>query len=335
MQVRYYLCVVVPQADRGGLQTDKRGVGIAGVLTISGLMRRTGASRSAIHFYLREGLLPQPQKTAVNRSLYTEDHVTLLLKIATLKESGRSLSEIKAAMRDDVAKAAATEVDLAGQESERVRSAIVRAATEEFMQNGYRQTRVTTIIRKAGVTSQAFYAHFPSKGELLVESFRTFMQWNLAYVEPRLAQSPDLVERILGRLHADFRAHQLGSEVLALVQSDAGDGSDLAQHVERAWEPVVQHLTADFETLKRSGAAAPISLELLAYSMIGALHNASLRISWDDRYSREDLLGVHLWMNLAVAAALSGEVDIDSRFAGYRELIREIAARAPELPPAR
>lgn len=162
---------------------------IGQVLAISSLIRETGTSRSAIHFYLREGLLPQPQKTAVNRSPYAEDHVTLLNKIAKLKESGRSLAEIKTALSDDVAKATTTEVDLAGQENERVRQAILRVATEEFLQNGYRQTRVATIIRKAGVTSQVFYAQFPSKGKLLVESFRTFMEWNLAFVEPRLTQS--------------------------------------------------------------------------------------------------------------------------------------------------
>ena len=296
-------------------------------------MRRTGVSRSAIHFYLREGLLPQPQKTAVNRSLYTEDHIALLRKIAELKQCGRTLAEIKTAVRDDVDRAAATEVDLAGQESERVRQAILRVATEEFMRNGYRQTRVATIISRAGVTSQTFYAHFPSKGQLLVESFGTFMRWNLAFVEPKLSENADLGERILWRLHADARAHQLGSEVLSLVQSEPGESADLAKHVEQAWEQVVQRVIAELEGLRKPGSAAPVSLELIAYSLIGALHNATLRTGWDDKYDREDLVGAHLWLYLAVVAAMSGEIDIDKRFARYKDLIHEVAARQPESPP--
>jgi AcrR family transcriptional regulator/predicted DNA-binding transcriptional regulator AlpA len=306
---------------------------IAEVLTISGLMRRTGMSRSAIHFYLREGLLPQPQKTAVNRSLYTEDHIGLLHKIAELKASGHTLTEIKAAVRDDVARAAGADVDLAGQQNERVRQAILRVATEEFMRNGYRQTRVATIIRKAGVTSQAFYSQFPSKSQLLVESFRTFMEWNLAFFEPKLADRADVGERVLWRLHADFLANQLGSEVLSLVQSEPAEGTDLALHVEQAWEPVVRRVTAEWESMRRPGSPPPVSLELLAYSLIGALHNAALRTTWDDKYDRADLLGAHLWLYLALLAAMSGEVDIDSRLAQYKDLIREIAAREPESPP--
>ncbi len=294
----------------------------------------TGMSRSAIHFYLREGLLPKPQKTSVNRSLYREDHVVLLRRIAELKSQGRSLAEIRVELRDDVARADGADVDLAGQESERVRRAILRVATEEFMRNGYRQTLVATIIREAGVTSQTFYSHFPSKGQLLVESFRTFMEWNLAFVEPRLAESSDLGERVLWRLHADSRARQLGSEVLSLVQSEPIEGTDLARRVEQAWEQVVRQVIAEFESLRKPESPSPVSLELLAYSLIGALHNATLRTSWDDKYSREDLLGAHLWLYLALTAAMSGEIDIDTRFEGYKNLIGDIAGRPAESPPA-
>lgn len=314
--------------------TREGGAAIAEVFTISALMKRTGASRSSIHFYLREGLLPQPQKTAVNRALYTRDHVDLINRIIELKDSGRSLAEIKAELKDDLARVQQQGVDLAQQESERIRRLILRVATEEFMAKGYRHTRVTTIIQKAGVTSQVFYSHFPSKGELLVESFRTFIRWNLAFIEPRLRQTSDLGERLLMRVQADFRANALGSEIFSLVRSDTTEGAQLTKSVQQAWGEVVQHIVAEFESLRKPGRPWIVSPELLAYSMIGAIHNASLRASWDDRFSREDLLTVHLWHFLAVAAAMSEEIDIDSRLARYTELIKETAAREPGTPPA-
>jgi AcrR family transcriptional regulator len=311
------------------------------VFTIATVMRRTGASRSSIHFYLREALLPQPQKTSANRSLYTEHHVELLHEIARLKQEGLSLAQIKDALRDHVSAIEQKGADLAEQEDQRVRRAILRTATEEFMANGYRQTRVADIIRKSGVTSQTFYSHFPSKDELLVESFRTFIRWNLAFIEPRLAETADLGERLLWRILADYRANQLGSEVLSLVRSDNANGTDLARLVEQTWGDVVRRIVDDFEEVRKKAPAiaaedesASVSLELLAYSMIGAQHNASLRASWDDRFTREQVVATHLWLYLAALASLSGEIDIDSRLARYRDLIRQVTARQPETPPA-
>jgi len=308
---------------------------LAAVFTISALERETGVARSTIHFYIREGLLPQPQKTAASRSLYSEDHVILLRKIGELKKDGLSLAEIRDVLRRDVARAEQNATDLAAQENERIRDAILRLATKEFATKGYKQAHVATIIRTLGITPQVFYSHFPSKRRLLAESFRTFLEWNLAFVEPKLAQSEDQGEKLLWRVLADFRANAFGSEVLSLVRTEAAQDTDLVRSVEKAWEGVVGTIVAEFEQVRPSGSPAPnVSLELLAYSMIGALHNASLRVSWDQTYDRADLLRVHLWLWMAAMAAWSAEVDIDSRVARYEELIREMVAREPVSPPA-
>ena len=303
-------------------------------LTISGLEQRTGVSRSTIHFYIREGLLPQPQKTAASRALYGDAHVELLMRILEMKRAGRSLSEIRTALAEELAKARDSDVDLAGRESERIHSAILRVATQEFMAKGYKRTHVADIIRELGITPQAFYSHFPSKKKLLVESFNTFIQWNLAFFEPTLMESPDLGERLLWRVFADVRANEFGSEVMSLVRSEDSEESDLAQSVEKAWEGVISLIVDDFESIRPAGATpSPVSFELLAYSMIGALHNAALRASWDDEYDRADILRLHLWTWLALLAAISGEVDIDSRLDRYEGLIREMATREPQTPP--
>ena len=168
-----------------------------------------------------------------------------------------------------------------------------------------------------------------------MESFKTFIHWNMAFVEPKLMESSDLGERLLWRVLADVRANQMGSEVLSLVQSEPANGVELARLTEQAWEGIVRRIVADFESVIDPANPPSVSLELLAYSSIGAHHNAALRVSWDDRFSREELVGTHLWIWLALTAALSGEVDIESRLARYKDLIKEVAAREPEMPPAR
>lgn len=306
-------------------------------MTISGLERRTGVSRSTIHFYVREGLLPRPQKTAASRAFYSQDHVELLQKIDDLKRGGRSLSEIRDLLGEDLIRAQERGVDLVGQESDRIHRTILRVATEEFAEKGYERTHVADIIRKSGVTPQVFYSHFPSKLQLLAESFHTFISWNLAYVEPRVQATSDPGERLLWRLFADARANVFGSDVLSRISSEGvGDGRNgKVRLAEQAWAGVVRQIIMDFEGARAPGSPSPaISLELLSYSMLGAHHNASMRASWDEHFSRADLLRVHLWLWLAVMAAMSGEVDVDSRLARYEDLIREVAAREPETPPA-
>jgi AcrR family transcriptional regulator len=280
--------------------------------------------------------LPRPQKTAASRSLYSEDHVELLRKVQQLKRDGRSLTEIKVALDEDLIRAQESGIDLAARENDRIHRTILRVATEEFASKGYEQTHVATIIRRSGVTPQVFYSHFPSKLQLLVESFHTFLSWNLAYVESKLLASSDSGERLLWRLIADHRANEFGSDVLSRISSEGGNGkTDRLKLAEQAWAGVVRQIVLDFESVRAPGSAPPaISLELLSYSLLGAHHNASMRASWDEQFSRADLLRVHLWLWLAVMAAMSGEVDIDSRIVRYEDLIQEVAARDPETPPA-
>ena len=320
-------------------------------LTIAALEDRTGVRRSTIHFYLREGLLPAPQKTASSRALYSEEHVRLLLRIGELKASGHPLAEIRTLLDPDLARARDEATDLAGQEWDRVHGAILRVATGEFAANGYDATRVADVIRRVGVTSQVFYRHFPSKLQLLVESFQTFLRWNMAYVEPRLADDPelDLGERILWRLFAHYRADAFASEVLSQLRMERTQSeAEKRRLAEQAWEGLIPYVREEFERLlvaraapagagdgPQTVAATPaIPLDLLANSILGAHFSATSRAAWDEDVSRADVLRTHLWLWLAVAAALSGEVDVDGRLARYEPLLRELADREPETPPA-
>ena len=55
-------------------------------LKMKELEARTGVSREAIRFYIREGLLPEPDKPKRNVALYTEEHVERTRLIKELQE---------------------------------------------------------------------------------------------------------------------------------------------------------------------------------------------------------------------------------------------------------
>ena len=90
------------------------------VFSIRELERISGVPRTTIHYYLRQGLLPRPQKTCASRSLYTEEHVRLLAKITEMKQAGRSLTDIEKELQQDVDRANEATVDLVAQEHERM-----------------------------------------------------------------------------------------------------------------------------------------------------------------------------------------------------------------------
>jgi DNA-binding transcriptional MerR regulator len=50
------------------------------------LEARTGVSREAIRFYIREGMLPEPERPKRNQAFYSEDHVRRLKAIRKLQE---------------------------------------------------------------------------------------------------------------------------------------------------------------------------------------------------------------------------------------------------------
>ncbi|MGH3302665.1 MAG: TetR family transcriptional regulator [Streptosporangiaceae bacterium] len=61
---------------------------------------------------------------------------------------------------------------IAGVTADQTRERLLRAAADVFAERGYDGTRVADIAAAAGVSNGALYAHFRSKGELLLAALR-------------------------------------------------------------------------------------------------------------------------------------------------------------------
>lgn len=311
------------------------GIDIAAVLTTSALEKKTGVPRTTIYFYVRQGLLPEPQKTATGRSLYAEDHVALLHKINELKREGYSLPDIRQAIEKDLARTRENEPDLAVLEDARMRSAIVSTASEEFARNGYRGTHVMAIIQKLGINPHIFYRHFPSKLELLLECFQAATPLPIGAKEAREAEPHDFGERVARGLAGNTDWHRLGAALRQAIRSEEPLERETSRRLADVWDAIIVNILRDFEEVRQPGSPpAPVREELLAYSLIGAHRAASERASWDDEYKAADLLRAHLFVFLAVMAALGGEVDVHARVAAYEPLVQELTVGKRDLPPA-
>jgi hypothetical protein len=148
-------------------------------------------------------------------------------------------------------------------------------------------------------------------------------------------ESGDLVERLLPRVSARLALYPLGTDLLALVSSEMLQGeADLRKSVDDAWGSVMRVIVSELAEMTPANAPPPlVSEELLAYSLDEALQGTITRALWDSSISRADLVRTHVWLWLAIRAALSGRVDINAELAQYEDSIQEVAAAPPLVIP--
>ena len=66
------------------------------------LVKRSGASRETVRYYIREGLLPPPHRTARNMAWYSDRHLELIKLIRVLQdEQFLPLKAIKSLLNND------------------------------------------------------------------------------------------------------------------------------------------------------------------------------------------------------------------------------------------
>ncbi|MBD2899561.1 TetR/AcrR family transcriptional regulator [Actinomadura nitritigenes] len=113
---------------------------------------------------------------------------------------------------------------IAGVTAAETRERLLRAAAGVFAERGYDGTRVADIAAAAGVSNGALYAHFGSKGELLVAALRAHGRQMLAELvaadpERPITESLLIIGRWLPR-RRDARGH-LVVEALVAARRDA------------------------------------------------------------------------------------------------------------------
>lgn len=300
-------------------------------LTISQLERETGVGRSAIYYYISEGLLPPAQKASATRAVYNQSHVDLIREIGRLKGEGLGLKDIRDLLRERVTVATESDVDLVARQSEATNTAIVQAAARSFAQRGYEKTRISDICKEVGITAQLLYSHFRSKRHLFVACYEVYFEWMHSKVVPPIEATADSAARMAWRNWASYGIRALSPDLQATARveaiQDEGELRALVRGVyERILEGTKQELTAD----RRAGPNFDLfDDELTAYAFLGALENMQMRESWDDRYTKRDVIRNLVAMFLAVRAAYSGRVDLTTEWEAVAALVDLLATKHP------
>ena len=148
---------------------------------------------------------------------------------------------------------------------EAVRERIVRAAAKAIRKEGPLGVSIPSLMKKAGLTHGAFYAHFKKRDELVAEAIHSAAD---STAEGLFRAAPDLACALERYLSASHLKHPEGGCVVAALGADAPREKAL---VRRALHRAAVGLLLLVEE-KRSGAESPSDESLrIASQMVGAV----------------------------------------------------------------
>jgi TetR/AcrR family transcriptional repressor of mexJK operon len=104
------------------------------------------------------------------------------------------------------------------------RNRLIQAATEAFLEEGYRAS-VDRIAARAGVAKQTLYNHFATKDELFGEVARSCAESTLGHLN---AQNGEL-RTVLLNFAADYRSRALSDSGLALFRTIVGEMAQVTE----------------------------------------------------------------------------------------------------------
>lgn len=237
-------------------------------MRISELSSYTETSTTAIRYYLREGLLPQPLKTSKTMAYYTEEHLKVLLEIRRLKEEGLPIEAIKGIVRNEKAN------PLRGEEKNTIytskREQIIRSAVEIFREKGFDGTKISDIPGRAGVGKGTFYLNFRNKEELFIECADSIFH-DIGENIPEIQEEVDPLKKLRNRAYyfGHFQSHLV--EMLNLIRGAALKGNPhVREKLDEVMRNLIEPLREDLETAIQQGKIRLKDSRFLAHLLMGA-----------------------------------------------------------------
>ncbi len=237
-------------------------------MKISELSSYAEIPATAIRFYIREGLLPQPLKTSKTMAYYTEEHLKSLFEIKRLKGKGLGLEEIKESVKNKELEKSPTEEKITINTSKREQ--IIRSAVELFREKGFDGTKISEIPGRAGIGKGTFYQLFRNKEELFIECADSIFH-ELGENIPEIQAEKDPLKKLLNRGYyfGHFQSHLI--EMLNLIRGAALQGNPpVKEKLEEVMRNLIAPLREDLETAVHQRKIRFRDSTLLAHLLMGA-----------------------------------------------------------------
>lgn len=257
------------------------------LLRVGEISRRTGVSTSAINYYVREGLLPPPLKTAQNMAYYDPGYVDMINSIKVLqREKGLSLASIKGLLEqgdfkwtqefppEDFSGAAGT---AAG--SRRAldrRKHIMSVAAGVFAEKGYYATTIADLAGAAGVAKGTIYWYFTNKRSIMIAILEDiFREINETFADA-IKGAPNGLEALLRCVGPALRLLEKHGPIYLMYFLEIGSTDPLIQEKFREIYRVV-HTGTEAALVRgmKEGVIRDVNPSLTAYAVMGMIERIS------------------------------------------------------------
>ncbi|MBU1168388.1 MAG: TetR family transcriptional regulator [Proteobacteria bacterium] len=265
-------------------------------MRISDLITRTGVPRTTIHYYLRSGLLHAPDKTGKTMGYYNESHVARLNFISKMKKNlpGRFIKKM-IANGEMSGKESFIDPRTDGEDSP-LRSSrllrkkqIIRGGVSIISQKGYRTTTINDITHALGISTGAFYIYFKNKQELFEAVVTDVLEDINTRFRDAIMHEKDPLNRMFIRAHVFYANYQKYSEIINCLRSETSRDVWAGNMVKKAYEDMTKPLIEEVRSLINAGIFRDIEPELFSYTMVGIIEMMSLRMTFDEKYSYEEI----------------------------------------------
>ncbi|MDT0163347.1 MULTISPECIES: TetR/AcrR family transcriptional regulator [Bacillus] len=161
-----------------------------------------------------------------------------------------------------------------GSIGENSRNLLLNIAAEEFAEKGFHDAKISSIVKKAGLTQPSFYLYFPSKEAIFHELIMAF-QHRLSYltdasrIEPgvELPQLPIRIKSGLYAIFSFFQENQMLSKIGFYINPDA-------ESIKSQMAAQIHH---NLLSEQRAGYfREEANMELAAASLVGAIERLTI-----------------------------------------------------------
>jgi AcrR family transcriptional regulator/predicted DNA-binding transcriptional regulator AlpA len=287
------------------------------LLRIGELSRRTGVSTSAINYYVREGLLPPPLKTAPNMAYYDPNYIDMVNSIKVLqREKGLSLSEIKDLLEqgqftwpesfppEDFSGTAGT-----ASGSRRAldrRTHIMSVAAKVFAEKGYYATTIADLAQAAGIAKGTIYWYFNNKRAIMLSILDDMSREITSTFGEILSGAPDGLQALLDCIEPALRLLDKHGAIYLMYFLEIGStDSSIQEKFKQIYLTVHAGAKVAVERGISEGKIRKVNPDLAAYGVMGLVERVS-----------------------EIGGLSSGRIPFEERAAETREMVRRaLAAR--------
>ncbi|RJP76189.1 MAG: MerR family transcriptional regulator [Desulfobacteraceae bacterium] len=259
---------------------------IAELEKISDIPRRT------IHFYLQKGLLHPPTKTGKTMSYYDDSHIKKLAFIKKAKSQGLPLIAIQAeiesmqtvdpeAFGETAEESPSQAIQKEAKNSKprktqgiKTRESILDVGCRLFREKGYKETKISDVVKAMNVGKGTFYFYFSDKRELLLECVPRIFSELFSEGWERLRKIKNPLERLEQRAKTVLPVLSEFCSIIQLSKEAMEDPDPKLQYLgEQTYLSIRSPLESDIEKSIAGGLIKKIDPKIAATFLIGAMES--------------------------------------------------------------